>query len=157
MSRVEETTITIREESNQSCQVSVSPSRSMSKKVKKIQLQFIMRDPQVWAHSFVPLYGKQLTAGAFPRAQRLVDAVKANIEGSSESDVCTDPILISFFETHPEYNKLSYTQARLERYLGKAVKLDVSKKDERGVVRTVKETMWWAKHVVTINESTISW
>eukprot|EP01043_Picozoa_sp_COSAG02_P067934 COSAG02_NODE_11092_length_1794_cov_2.198230_4_plen_39_part_01 len=38
MSRVEETTIVIGEESNQSCQVSVSPSRGMSKKVKKIQL-----------------------------------------------------------------------------------------------------------------------
>jgi hypothetical protein len=65
--------------------------------------------------------------------------------------------LISFFDTHPEYNAMSYTQARMERYLGKAVKLDVSKKDERGVTRTVKETMWWAKHVVTINESTMSW
>ena len=89
--------------------------------------------------------------------QRLIDALKANILASPESDACTDPILISFFETHPEHNKLWYTQARLERYLGKAEKLDVSKKDERGVARTVKETTWWAKHMVTLDESKLSW
>jgi hypothetical protein len=50
--RAEETTITVGEESNQSCQVSITPSRAMSKKVKKIQLQFVMKDPQVWAGSF---------------------------------------------------------------------------------------------------------
>lgn len=106
----------------------------------------------------ISLQCKQLlTSSVFPRNQRLVGAVKANVQAAPESDACTDPILISFFNTHPEYNKLWYTSARMERYLGAAEKVDVRKKDERGVTRIVKETMWWAKHVVTINEAEILW
>ena len=83
--------------------------------------------------------------------------MSTNVDACPESDVCTDSIVISFFDAHPEYNKISYAEARIERYLGKAEKLDVAKRDPKGVVRTVKETTWWAKHVVTFNETAISW
>ena len=47
VNRAEENTITVNEETNKSCQVSVTPSRVMSKKVKKAKLNFVMKDPQV--------------------------------------------------------------------------------------------------------------
>ena len=162
MNRVKETTITVNTESNQSCQVSVTAGRGLPKNVKQTALQFVMKDPQVRAtdssSSFGPVCGEEDCAlCVFVKQQRLVESAKANIDAAPESDACTDPILISFFETHPDYNEFCFTQARMERYLGKAVKIDVSKKDQKGISRTTKETVWWVKQVVTLNEAAISW
>ena len=47
VNRIEQTSITVNEETSKSCQVSVTPSRGMPKKIKRVQLQFVMKDPQV--------------------------------------------------------------------------------------------------------------
>ena len=45
--RVKTATLTVDSETAQCCQLAVEPSRSMSKKVKRTTLQFVMKDPQV--------------------------------------------------------------------------------------------------------------
>lgn len=73
-------------------------------------------------------------------SQRLVDAVKANESVAPESDVCTDSIVVSFFETHPEYNQLGFAQCKAERMLAQKA---------RG--------SWWTNQMVSVNEVTLSW
>jgi len=71
--------------------------------------------------------------------------------------VCTDSIVVSFFETHPDYNELGFAQCRAERMLDKLTKLSISTKGPDGVTRTTKKSSWWTKQMVTVNEATLSW
>ena len=94
----------------------------------------------------------------WPAAQRLVDAVQANMAEAPESDACTDPVVLSFFETHPNFNSCGYTQLiKAERLLDKALTREVIKKDKLGRKEPKKETTWWMRQVVTLNEAALSW
>ena len=134
----------------------------MPKKVKRVELNFIMKGPQVTcrrrSRQCIPylLRACSLETVRWPGAQRLVDAVQANMAGAPESDACTDPVVLSFFDTHRNFNSCGYTQLKAERLLDKALTREVIKKDKLGRKEPKKETTWWTRQVLTLNEMTDS-
>ena len=148
---------------SKACAIVVKPSRVMPKKVKRVELNFIMKGPQVTcrrrSRQCIPylLRACSLETVRWPGAQRLVDAVQANMAGAPESDACTDPVVLSFFDTHRNFNSCGYTQLKAERLLDKALTREVIKKDKLGRKEPKKETTWWTRQVLTLNEAALSW
>ena len=85
--------------------------------------------------------------------QALITVMNTYQESYAHADVCTDPVVVSYFEKHSDSRRFAYLQGRLEKH--SLVPVDARKKF--AVRRPGQAQKAWFSHLSCANEGVVSW